>query len=82
MAGDEYVPQLTTLVKTPPSGDGWLHEIKLDGYRIGAANGEGGKKEHQGAKGGAQEKCSASHLAESKAIGRRGQPPPACDARS
>ncbi len=26
-------PQLATLVKTVPSGDGWLHEIKLDGYR-------------------------------------------------
>jgi bifunctional non-homologous end joining protein LigD len=23
------------LVKSPPVGDGWLHEIKLDGYRIG-----------------------------------------------
>jgi bifunctional non-homologous end joining protein LigD len=41
MAGDEYVPQLTTLVKTPPSGDEWLHEIKLDGYRIGCLIGGG-----------------------------------------
>ena len=31
-----YQPQLAVLVKTPPSGDEWLHEIKLDGYRIGA----------------------------------------------
>jgi bifunctional non-homologous end joining protein LigD len=31
----EYQPQLATLVKEPPSGDGWLHEIKYDGYRIG-----------------------------------------------
>jgi len=31
----DYVPQLASLVKTPPSGDEWLHEIKLDGYRIG-----------------------------------------------
>ena len=23
------------LVKQPPAGDGWIHEIKLDGYRIG-----------------------------------------------
>ena len=27
-------PQLATLVKEPPRGDGWLHEMKLDGYRI------------------------------------------------
>lgn len=31
----DYKPQLATLVKEPPAGDGWLHEIKLDGYRIG-----------------------------------------------
>jgi bifunctional non-homologous end joining protein LigD len=31
----KYEPQLATLVKAPPSGDGWLHEIKFDGYRIG-----------------------------------------------
>jgi len=30
-----YAPQLATLVKTPPTGDGWLHELKYDGYRIG-----------------------------------------------
>ncbi|HSH12277.1 MAG TPA: non-homologous end-joining DNA ligase, partial [Desulfurivibrionaceae bacterium] len=27
-------PQLATLVAQPPTGDDWLHEIKLDGYRI------------------------------------------------
>ncbi|MCP0913220.1 MULTISPECIES: DNA ligase D [Legionella] len=27
-------PQLATLVDAPPEGDDWLHEIKLDGYRI------------------------------------------------
>jgi bifunctional non-homologous end joining protein LigD len=32
----DYVPQLATLVDKPPSGDDWLHEIKYDGYRIGA----------------------------------------------
>ena len=32
----EYNPQLATLAKTPPDGDLWLHEIKYDGYRIGA----------------------------------------------
>jgi bifunctional non-homologous end joining protein LigD len=32
----EYQPQLATLVREPPSGEEWLHEIKYDGYRIGA----------------------------------------------
>src|SRR2546426_1004559 len=36
MAHSNYVPQLATLVADPPSGDEWLHEIKFDGYRIGA----------------------------------------------
>ena len=36
MPNPDYVPQLATLVATPPSGDEWLHEIKFDGYRIGA----------------------------------------------
>ena len=36
MAHSDYAPQLATLVKAPPSGDEWLHEIKYDGYRIGA----------------------------------------------
>jgi bifunctional non-homologous end joining protein LigD len=31
-----YKPQLATLVKQPPAGDGWAHELKYDGYRIGA----------------------------------------------
>jgi bifunctional non-homologous end joining protein LigD len=26
---------LATLVAEPPTGDGWLHELKYDGYRIG-----------------------------------------------
>jgi bifunctional non-homologous end joining protein LigD len=29
-------PQLTALVRTPPEGEGWLHEIKHDGYRMHA----------------------------------------------
>jgi bifunctional non-homologous end joining protein LigD len=33
----EYRPQLASLVKTPPEGDDWLHEIKYDGYRMGCA---------------------------------------------
>src|SRR5215469_15602414 len=27
-------PQLTQLVDAAPDGDGWLHEIKYDGYRM------------------------------------------------
>ena len=27
-------PQLATLVKEPPAGDDWLHELKFDGYRM------------------------------------------------
>lgn len=30
-------PQLCTLVETAPAGDDWIHEIKLDGYRLVAA---------------------------------------------
>jgi len=35
-------PELATLVKEPPPGEGWIHEIKYDGYRLMAfiANGE------------------------------------------
>jgi bifunctional non-homologous end joining protein LigD len=29
-------PQLATLAKVPPVGDLWVHELKLDGYRIQA----------------------------------------------
>lgn len=35
MPESEYRPQLATLVKAPPRGAEWLHEIKFDGYRIG-----------------------------------------------
>ena len=27
-------PQLASSVDAPPAGDGWLHELKLDGYRM------------------------------------------------
>ena len=30
-----YRAQLARLVKQPPAGDEWLHEMKYDGYRIG-----------------------------------------------
>src|SRR5271154_5745301 len=29
-------PELASQSAAPPSGDGWLHELKLDGYRIQA----------------------------------------------
>ena len=35
MPHPDYDPQLATLVKEPPSGTGWVHEVKYDGYRIG-----------------------------------------------
>ena len=35
MPESDYRPQLATLVKEPPRGAEWLHEIKFDGYRIG-----------------------------------------------
>lgn len=35
MSTRDYKPQLATLVKLPPDGDGWAHELKFDGYRIG-----------------------------------------------
>jgi bifunctional non-homologous end joining protein LigD len=31
---DMLAPQLATLVEAPPDGEGWLHEIKYDGYRL------------------------------------------------
>ncbi len=36
-AGKAPTPQLATLVETVPAGEKWLHEIKLDGYRMLAA---------------------------------------------
>src|SRR5690348_3554110 len=33
---DFIEPQLAKLVSEPPKGSGWLHEIKLDGYRMQA----------------------------------------------
>ncbi|WP_051978730.1 DNA ligase D [Edaphobacter aggregans] len=29
-------PQLATMAEVPPSSEGWLHELKLDGYRMQA----------------------------------------------
>ena len=34
-------PQLSELVKKPPDGPDWFHEIKFDGYRIHARIDEG-----------------------------------------
>ncbi len=33
---DFVPPQLSRLVTAPPEGDGWLHEIKYDRYRMHA----------------------------------------------
>jgi bifunctional non-homologous end joining protein LigD len=33
---DFVAPQLAQLVDRPPEGDAWLHEVKVDGYRVGA----------------------------------------------
>ena len=35
-------PQLATRVASPLAGDGWLHEIKFDGYRTRARIDGGG----------------------------------------
>src|SRR5204863_3376579 len=34
-------PQLATLVDDVPTGNGWLHEYKYDGYRLLIATGDG-----------------------------------------
>ena len=31
---DFVAPQLCVSVDRPPSGEGWCHEIKFDGYRV------------------------------------------------
>jgi bifunctional non-homologous end joining protein LigD len=36
-----YRPQLAQLVETAPTGPGWIHELKLDGYRIGCLKDRG-----------------------------------------
>jgi bifunctional non-homologous end joining protein LigD len=33
---DFIAPELATLVERAPEGDAWLHEVKIDGYRVGA----------------------------------------------
>ena len=37
-------PQLAVAAATPPAGDDWMHEIKLDGYRTMARVAEGGTR--------------------------------------
>ena len=39
----EYEPQKAVLVGEPPAGDQWLHEIKLDGFRMGVLVGGRGR---------------------------------------
>src|SRR5262252_417451 len=41
---DRVAPQLTQLVDAAPDGDGWLHEIKYDGYRMHARLNRGAVK--------------------------------------
>jgi len=38
---DFLAPQLATLVNRPPDGQGWVHEIKFDGYRLFARVADG-----------------------------------------
>jgi bifunctional non-homologous end joining protein LigD len=33
-ADEKYAPMLATLRSSPPAGAGWLHEVKLDGFRV------------------------------------------------
>jgi len=33
--GTHFALQLARLVREPPAGDAWLHELKYDGYRVG-----------------------------------------------
>jgi bifunctional non-homologous end joining protein LigD len=33
---DFIAPQLAMLVARAPEGDGWVHELKIDGYRVTA----------------------------------------------
>ena len=35
-------PQLSQPVEKPPSGPQWVHEVKLDGYRMAARRSDGG----------------------------------------
>src|SRR5438874_332974 len=35
MALSKYRPQKALLVAIPPAGDRWIHELKLDGFRMG-----------------------------------------------
>ena len=39
-----HPPQLAELRDTPPDGDGWWHEVKLDGYRAQVSLGKGGAR--------------------------------------
>src|SRR5256885_10046748 len=38
----EYRPQKALLVDRPPAGDRWVHELKLDGFRMGVLVGSRG----------------------------------------
>jgi bifunctional non-homologous end joining protein LigD len=38
-----YDPQKALLVDKPPAGDRWIHELKLDGFRMGVQLGARGR---------------------------------------
>lgn len=38
MPASFILPQLCTRAAKPPQGEGWVHEIKFDGYRMFAIN--------------------------------------------
>jgi bifunctional non-homologous end joining protein LigD len=44
---EKPVPQLASVAESPPEEDGWLTEIKFDGYRIMAAVDHGAEPDHQ-----------------------------------
>ncbi|RJT30749.1 ATP-dependent DNA ligase, partial [Mesorhizobium jarvisii] len=37
-------PLMPALVEQPPEGDGWIHEVKFDGYRSQLIIGEDGTR--------------------------------------
>ena len=53
-------PCCPTLRKTPPSGDGWLHEIKHDGYRAQAQFSEATRASSRGAATTGRRACRRS----------------------
>jgi bifunctional non-homologous end joining protein LigD len=42
---DFIPPQLGALADKAPAGDGWIHEVRFDGYRLQAGAAASGKAE-------------------------------------